>query len=159
MPNEEKNHAVVVAQQSKTLELARKALGSSGFGPESGGAVDAESLSLPAEVRRIRRGKFFLSRYEQTTYGSIRKPIFQYYCHGVVVGETVTDEAKDGIWCYAAHKDFDLIPEATKPEEWPVYTRTPTGWVRADGARRIEQADPGRVDKLIERINSVKRLL
>jgi hypothetical protein len=159
MPNEERNHAVVVVQQSKTLELARAALGRAGIGSDAGGAVDAESLSVPAEVRSIRRGKFFLSRQEQTKHGSIRRPIFQYYCHGVVVGETVMDEEKDGMWCFAAHNDFDLIPETTKPGEWPEYTRTPTGWVRADGARRIEQADTGRVDKLIERINTVKRLL
>lgn len=76
----------------------------------------------------------------------------------MIVGETKPDDALEGIWCFAAHNDFDMIPENTPPEDWPLYTRTPTGWVRADGPRRVGQ-DKGRVDMLIDRINTVKRLL
>jgi hypothetical protein len=106
--------------------------------------------ALPTEVRRVRRGKFFLSRHEQTTYGSIRKPIFEYWGHGVVVGEMASTEEPEGMWCFGAHNDFDLIPEFMKPSDWPEYTRTPTGWVRKDGARRIEAPSSNTLEKLME---------
>lgn len=106
--------------------------------------------TLPTNVRRIRRGRFFLSDYEQRTYGSLRKPIFEHYCHGVVVGETEPDEELGGLWCFAAHNDFDLIPENVDPKDWPVYIRTPTGWERKDGARRIKAPSDETLAKLME---------
>lgn len=122
--------------------------------PADGSVPDgAREQPLPTEVRRIRRGKFFLSRHEQTTFGSMRKPIFEYYCHGVVVGETVPDEDRDGIWCYAAHNDFDLIAEFQPPSSWPEYVRTPTGWIR--GSRFDGVIDP---TNLINLIHNQKRL-
>lgn len=83
------------------------------------------------------------------------KPIFQYWGHGVVVGEMIPAETQgdydpDGMWCFGAHNDFDLIPEFMKPSDWPEYTRTPTGWVRKDGARRLETVDPDLVKKAVE---------
>lgn len=130
---------LVVQQSFKGREILAAALGRS-LRPADGPVSDGgREQSLPTEIRRVRRGKFFLSDYEQRIFGSIREPIFQYYCHGVVVGETQPDDEKDGLWCFAAHNDFDLVPEFTKPSEWPEYTRTPTGWVRKDGDRRLEK--------------------
>lgn len=114
--------------------------------------------TLPAEVRRVRRGKFFLSRSEQSTFGSVRYPIFEHYCHGVIIGETVPDEKNDGIWCFASHKDFELIPEFQIPSNWPIYTRTSTGWMRADAPRRIAGEENLSIDKLIQKFNEIKRL-
>lgn len=134
-----KSTGLVVRQSFKATDILEKALGDIGRPEET----------LPTEVRRVRRGKFFLSNYEQRTFGSMRQPIFQYYCHGVVVGETQPDVEKDGIWCFAAHNDFDLIPELQPPSSWPEYIRTPTGWVRKDGDRRLE-APSSTLEKLMD---------
>lgn len=120
-----------------------------------------EHVAPPDGVRRVRRGKFFLSNFEQRTYGSLRRPIFEYWGHGVVVGETVPfirekDSDPEGMWCYAAHNDFDLVPEFMKPSEWPEYVRTETGWVRKDGDRRLEQ--PWDVSTMLTWIEQRKRL-
>lgn len=158
---------LVVKQSFKGGDVLAAALGrtlrsTDGPVPDVSGAP-----ALPTEVRRVRRGKFFLTDREQSTFGSISKPIFQYYCHGVVVGETIPDEEKGGIWCFAAHNDFDLIPEFQPPSSWPEYTRTPTGWIRADGARRISEegtfsnAKPEplpSIDSFIQTVKSLKRL-
>lgn len=124
------------------------------------GEAPDHDRSLPAEVRRVRRGKFFLSRHEQSTFGSLRYPIFEHYCHGVVVGETVVDHERDGIWCFASHNDFDLIPEFMPPSNWPEYTRTSTGWTRSEHwphSRRLEGDLPS-IDQLIQKFNEIKRL-
>jgi hypothetical protein len=128
--------------------------------------LESTSLALRTEERVIRRGKFFLSNREQQLHGSVRRPIFQYWGHGVVVGETRPTD--DGVWCYGAHNDFDLLPESMSPDDWPEYTRTPTGWVRKDGNRRI--SDNGTfsngtlklpsqsLEEMLERLKSIKRL-
>jgi len=158
MTDEKPGTGLVTRQTFKGSDILAAALGRSAQ-PEPEESDLSTPRALPTEVRRIRRGRFFLSRYEQTTFGSIRHPIFEHYCHGVVIGETVVDETKDGIWCYGAHNDFDLIPEFQPPSSWPEYTRTSTGWIRADGSRRIEEKDEGRIDKLIQRVSEIKRLL
>jgi hypothetical protein len=162
--NEEKKHALVLAQQPKTLELARKALGRSGLDADAGNDILSPSPVVGAEVRSVRRGKFFLSNQEQARHGSLRYPIFEHWGHGVVVGEMRShvrenEDEPEGMWCFGAHNDFDLIPEFMKPSEWPEYIRTPTGWMRKDGDRRIREERSRSVDKLIERIQDVKRLL
>ncbi len=134
---------LVVKQAFKGGEILGVVLRRSA-GPQSTQPDPNTAPALPTEVRRVRRGKFFLSNYEQRTFGSIRKPIFQYWGHGVVVGETVPfvrekDEDPEGMWCFGAHNDFDLIPEFMKPIDWPEYIRTPTGWARKIEAPRIEE--------------------
>jgi hypothetical protein len=110
---------------------------------EFGSLVDsAINRTDVGDPRRIRRGRFFLSNYDQRIHGSLSRPIFQYWGHGVVVGDMVPAEVQgdydpDGHWCYATHDDFDLIPASTPPNDWPEYTRTSTGWVRKDGVRRL----------------------
>lgn len=133
----------------KSFGIVKDILKNPGQSPEPG---------LPTEVRRVRRGRFFLTDYEQTTFGSIRQPIFDVYCHGVVVGETVTDEYRGGIWCFGAHNDFDMVPEFQSPRDWPEYIRTPTGFVRADGARRLEGVEPDLVARCVEFQRKVERL-
>lgn len=151
--NEQPRTGLVTKQGFTGGSILAAALGRA-LRPADGPVPDgAGEQPLPTEVRRIRRGKFFLSRHEQTTFGSLRKPIFQYYCHGVVVGETVPDEAHDGIWCFAAHNDFDLIPEFQPPSSWPEYVRTPSGWIR--GSRFDGVIDP---TNLINAIHEQKRL-
>lgn len=133
---------LVVTTSFKAGDLLKSALGRSNRSEPEKLSTDS-APSFPTEVRRVRRGKFFLSNREQTTFGSIRRPIFEYWGHGVVVGETVprireNEDEPEGMWCYGAHNDFDLVPEFMKPSEWPEYVRTPTGFVRVDGDRRLE---------------------
>lgn len=133
---------LVVKQSFKSHDLLSKAIGKLGTPEETS----------PTEVRRVRRGKFFLSRADQSMHGSISRPIFEYWGHGVVVGEmqpSADNGLSDGTWCFGAHNDFDLIPEFMKPSEWPEYTRTPTGWVRKDGDRRLEKPSDT-LEKLFE---------
>lgn len=140
--DESSGTAVSVRKTFEAKGILAKALGRNDPQDPAPPADVDQSHSLPTEMRRVRRGKFFLSDYEQTAYGSLARPIFEYWGHGVVVGETVRATDRDGQWCYAAHNDFDLIPEFQPLSDWPEYTRTPGGWVRADGERRLEQKDP-----------------
>lgn len=146
---------LVTRQTFKGVDILTTALRRSA-GSAAAESSDDVSRSLPAEVRRVRRGRFFLSRYEQTTFGSIRQPIFAVYCHGVVVGETIDDEERDGIWCYAAHNDFDLIPEFQLPSSWPEYIRTRTGWARADGTPTSLEIES--LTRMLQRVSETKRL-
>lgn len=84
--------------------------------------------AIEPEIRMVRRGKFFLSEYEMARYGSLRRPIFQYYGHNVFVANQVDDSENMGVWCYGSHNDFNLIPDTIDPLEWPEYERTETGW-------------------------------
>lgn len=145
---------LVVRPTTTTQEILDKALGRD---REPRTTVDDAQNALPTDVRRIRRGKFFLSNYEQEQFGSVFRPIFEYYCHGAVVGETVPDPDKEGIWCYAAHNDFEMVPEFQPPSSWPEYVRTHTGWIRAD-QKRSEQSKE-RIEFLLKRVQEIKRLL
>ena len=82
------------------------------------------------EVRKVRRGKFFVPNYDLQAFGSLRRPIWEYRFHGVLVGQTEKDCERDGIWCFGVHPDFELIPEFQKLEDWPEYERTETGFIR-----------------------------
>jgi hypothetical protein len=137
----DESSGIAVRKTFEAKGILAKALGRDVATDGTAPADDGSARTLPTEVRRVRRGKFFLSDYEQTANASLKRPIFEYWGHGVVVGETVRDSEKSGQWCYAAHPDFDLIPEFQSLSVWPEYTRTPTGWVRSDGARRFEQKD------------------
>lgn len=143
----------IVRYSGKTQELLDKALGRD---REPANAVDEATAALPTELRRIKRGKFFLSNYEQEQFGSMFRPIFEHYCHGVVVGETVPDDERGGIWCYAAHNDFELIPEFQPPSSWPEYVRTSTGWKKAE-AQQSEESK-ARIDYLLKKVQETKRL-
>lgn len=143
---------LVVQQPFKSREILATALGRTLRSSDGSVSDGSGEQSLPTEVRRVRRGKFFLSRYEQTMHGSISKPIFEHWGHGVVVGEMIgspDNGLEDGTWCFAAHNDFDLIPEFQPPSSWPEYIRTPTGWVRKDGDRRLE-APSSTLEKLMD---------
>jgi hypothetical protein len=134
-----------------SLAKLREAPDSEHGSMDAGGAV--------AEVRRVRRGRFFLSTYEQRMFGSFKRPIFDHYCHGVVVGETSIDLEMDGIWCYGAHNDFELIPEFTPPGEWPIYVRTENGFSRKDSTQPLEAPMPSKaLTGLLDSINRHKRL-
>lgn len=119
MPNEKPNALVVVGNADAAKKLATAIIER----PES-------TANLPDDVRRVRRGQFFMSYQEQLMHGSLTRPIFQYYFHGVVVGEERIDELRSGIVCYGAHKDFELIPEFIPPSQWPEYIRTKEGFAR-----------------------------
>lgn len=140
--------SLVVRQSATTQEIVDKALGRD---REPEAAVADATAALPTELRRIRRGKFFLSDYEQEQFGSISRPIFEHYCHKVIVGETQPDTIREGIWCFAYHPDFELIPEFQPPSSWPEYVRTQTGWIRADNHQ-------AHIDTLLQRITDIKRL-
>lgn len=149
--------AVTVYARNATGELLAKVLDKSRKASDGdNGSVDASGAV--EEVRRIRRGKFFLSNYEQTNFGSLRRPIFLDYCHGVVVGLMEEDLSRDGMWCYGAHQDFDLIPESHEPHEWPEYKRTSTGFDRID--KKVEFTEPSKaLTDLLSTIQNVKRLV
>lgn len=110
----------------------------------------------PAEVRRVKRGKFFLTDFEMEKHASLKRPIFQYWGHNVVVGQQDYYPALDGYWCFGTHPDFDLIPEFTPLEVWPDYVRTETGWKRADGMPSLEAQRRTKV--LLEKLSSMKRI-
>lgn len=139
------NKLPVVRQSNQTRAILDKALGRD---REPANAVDDATQALPTELRRIKRGKFFLSNYEQEQFGSVFRPIFEHYCHGVVVGETLPVDG--GIWCFAAHNDFDLVPEFQPPSSWPEYVRTPTGWKKAEAKRWT--------DELLHQLSEQQRL-
>lgn len=149
--NDEKpGTSVVVHRSGVAREILEKALGGGNPAAEPGSAVDDPARSLPTEMRRLRRGKFFLSNFEQEQFGSISRPIFEYYCHKAIVGETRPDPAHGGIWCFAYHPDFELIPEFQPPSSWPEYVRTPTGWKKAETARWA--------DELLHQLSEQQRL-
>src|SRR5689334_8089386 len=66
-------------QKFEAAELVGKALRRAAVTSDTGDVSKSESSALPTEVRRVRRGKFFLSNFEQRTHGSMRRPIFQYW--------------------------------------------------------------------------------
>lgn len=148
---------VVVRQTGSAQRILDKVLGRDRVEADARTAVDDTARALPTEVRRVRRGKFFLSNYEQEQFGSLYRPIFQHYCHGVNVGETQPDPDRDGVWCFAAHNDFDLIPEFQPPSTWPEYVRTHSGWKKAEDKQ--SEASTARVDYLLQRVQEIKRLL
>lgn len=108
------------------------------------------------ESRRIRRGKFFLSYYDQTTFGSLSRPIFEYWGHRVVVGDQIPDAERGGVWCYASHGDFTLIAESTTPNDWPEYRRTSDGWVRVEPI--VERLPQFNLDRLMKSVTEIKRI-
>lgn len=145
------NKSLVVRQSNQTQSILDKALGRD---REPQNAVDDATAALPTELRRLRRGKFFLSDYEQEQFGSISRPIFEYYCHKATVGETHPDPTRGGIWCFAYHPDFELIPEFQPPSSWPEYVRTPTGWKKAEAP--VDHK--ARIDQLVDLVRNIKRL-
>jgi hypothetical protein len=96
----------------------------------------------PVSDRMVKRGKFFLYNSDIDRYGSLRRPIFQYYGHNIVVAAQEYELNRDGYWCYATHKDFDLIPDTTDPLKWPEYERTDTGWRRIPDHKMLEATKP-----------------
>ena len=83
---------------------------------------------VPENVRRIRRGKFFLTSLDMERYGSLKRPILDFHCHGVRVEAMEYSPEADGMWCYGIHPQFITIPETMPSSDWPEYVRTATGW-------------------------------
>jgi hypothetical protein len=153
-PGPSTSTAVAVSQGFKRTDLLAKALG----GGEQANAPSGTHSDVPSQVRRVKRGKFFLSTVDQEKHGSLRFPIFQHWGFGVVVGQMDYDSTLNGHWCYGAHNDFDLIPDLTALGEWPEYERVEErrGWVRKDGTKKLE--DVQRTDRLLNKLSEVKRL-
>lgn len=92
--------------------------------------------------RMVHRGKFYLSAFTAESNASLRRPIFQYWGHNVIVASQEYESERDGYWCYATHKDFDLIPDTTDPLKWPEYERTDRGWKRIPDHEMLEARKP-----------------
>lgn len=105
-------------------ELVAKALQNS--------SEESRALEPVEEVRRVRRGKFFVSSFDMADHGSLRRPIWEYHFHGVIVGQMEQDLDRNGFWCFGIHSDFELIPEFQKLSDWPEYERTDTGFRRKE---------------------------
>lgn len=146
-PTAQASTALVVAKGFQATKLLDQALGRSE--PPSNAVV-------PVADAGVRRGRFFLSSLDQQRYGSLRRPIFAVWGHGVVVGQMDYYPERDGCMCYGTHDDFDRIPEFTPLNEWPEYERTETGWIRKDGRRRLEDVE--RSERLLSTFKTVQRL-
>jgi hypothetical protein len=144
---------VVRSDGAYTKELVDEIVGKSLTTRTDGTGVVQSDVEEP---RRIRRGRFFLSYYDQTTFGSLSRPIFEHWGHRVVVGDQIPDAERGGMWCYASHGDFALIDESTPPTDWPEYRRAADGWVRVEPI--VERLPQFNLDRLMKSVTEVKRI-
>src|SRR6478752_420275 len=111
---------------STSRELKSKSLIGQSIARITSGLADSDAgtTDVASSTRRVRRGRYFLSRYDQQLHGSMSRPILQYFAHNLSVEDMEYDPISDGDWCFGSHNDFELIHENTPKERWPIYVRT-----------------------------------